>query len=211
MKILKRIIQFLVVITLFLNTIDTYGVVEEATSKNSHVVYAAKKKKPIQVHKKKNTVKSKKKLKKRIQKKTRKNQIPWANIYIDIPKNSNDYRITRKAINEWNATKVIKFNLVTNLSRAAIIVQHGQYGETGWAGLTEIKKNRATVRLNDYILDRVNDYIAMCIAEHELGHTIGLEHNDNEKSVMNSVLDPDTVSDIQPVDIANVKKIYSLK
>ena len=43
-------------------------------------------------------------------------------------------------------------------------------------------------------------------AQHELGHSIGLEHN----SAVASVMEPKGgKTSIQPVDINNVKKLYS--
>ncbi|NRO46648.1 matrixin family metalloprotease [Lactobacillus helveticus] len=46
------------------------------------------------------------------------------------------------------------------------------------------------------------------MAEHELGHAIGLNHNDTEPSVMNPAVSDENAYTIQKCDIEAVKRIY---
>lgn len=49
------------------------------------------------------------------------------------------------------------------------------------------------------------------MAEHKLGHAIGLEHNDSQPSVMNSAVTDQRAYTIQQCDIDAVKAIYNEK
>lgn len=53
--------------------------------------------------------------------------------------------------------------------------------------------------------------VGLAIAEHELGHAIGLMHDDSQPSVMNSAISPDRAYLIQSCDIMTVKAIYHEK
>ena len=131
--------------------------------------------------------------------KSKKNRIPTANVLIYLNSNNPDYQ------------------LVQNLKKANILVTSGNYGETTWAGLTEMKNvprgylYGSIIYLNDYYLNQINSHIQLAVAEHELGHAIGLTHNDKEPSVMNPAVTEENAYTIQKCDIAAVKRIYHRK
>lgn len=85
------------------------------------------------------------------------------------------------------------------------------------AGVAEAETDALTneikyvkVKLNTYYLTENNYgysyYRIVYTAEHELGHAIGLDHDDSQQSVMQS---SGSYYGIQPVDIENVKKLYA--
>ncbi len=64
------------------------------------------------------------------------------------------------------------------------------------------------IYLNDYYLNQLSSHIQLAVAEHELGHAIGLNHNDTEPSVMNPAVSDENAYTIQKCDIEAVKRIY---
>ena len=125
--------------------------------------------------------------------------------------------ITQQAMNAWNDTKAINFKQVTDYRKANIIVNAGNYSNTGWAGITQLPAvprgylYGSIISLNNFFLDQVNLEIALSVAEHKLGHAIGLEHNDSQPSVMNSAVTDQRAYTIQQCDIDAVKAIYNEK
>lgn len=122
----------------------------------------------------------------------------------------------QEALANWNATGSFTFTQVTNKSDAQIILADESDSSSQAAGLAELKTNSLTnhithvdVKLNRYyLLDNNFGYTYERIvntAEHELGHAIGLSHDDNEDSVMQS---SGSYYGIQQVDIAAVNKLY---
>lgn len=120
------------------------------------------------------------------------------------------------AIANWNSTGVFTFNLTTDERAADIIARDYADANTQAAGLAETQLNALTkrivfadVRLNThYLLDDSYGYSFERIvntAEHELGHAIGLAHNDNEVSVMQS---SGSNYGIQSTDISSVAALY---
>lgn len=122
-----------------------------------------------------------------------------------------------EAINAWNATGAFTFTLVSDESSANIVATEYSDASSKAAGLAETETNALTnqithvdVKLNTYyLLD--NDYgythnRIVYTAEHELGHAIGLDHDDNEESVMQS---SGSYYGIQMVDIQKVQSIYN--
>lgn len=111
-------------------------------------------------------------------KKTTKNQIPTASIFIYINQNDPNYQTVQDAIKAWNATKVIKFKQVFNYQKAQIIVTAHDYGDTSWAGLTEMPDTPrgylygSVVYLNNFYFRQSTPQVALSVAEHELGHAI---------------------------------------
>ena len=121
----------------------------------------------------------------------------------------------QEAIASWNATGVFTFQLVEDKSQANIIATEMNDSSITAAGEAESKTNvltnrytSVTVRLNAYyLLNRQYGYSHERIvntAAHELGHAIGLDHNESE-SVMQSA---GSFYSIQPVDIQDVKELY---
>lgn len=139
-----------------------------------------------------------------------------ANVYIETT-NETLIEAYEEAINAWNATGVFTFNLVSDESSADIIATDYSDASSKAAGLAETETNALTnrithvdVKLNTYYLTE-NDYgythnRIVYTAEHELGHAIGLDHDDDEQSVMQS---SGSYYGIQDVDIQKVQELYA--
>ena len=115
----------------------------------------------------------------------------------------------------WNATGAFTFQLVEDKSQANIIATEMNDSTITAAGEAESQTNvltkrftKVTVRLNAYYL--LNSYYGYSherivnTAAHELGHAIGLDHNESA-SVMQSA---GSFYSIQPIDIQAVKELY---
>jgi len=139
-----------------------------------------------------------------------------ANVYIETT-NETLIEAYEEAINAWNATGAFTFNLVSDESSADIIATDYSDVSSKAAGLAETETNALTnrithvdVKLNTYYLTE-NDYgythnRIVYTAEHELGHAIGLDHDDDEQSVMQS---SGSYYGIQDVDIQKVQELYA--
>ena len=139
-----------------------------------------------------------------------------ANVYIETT-NETLIEAYEEAINAWNATGVFTFNLVSDESSADIIATDYSDASSKAAGFAETETNALTnrithvdVKLNTYYLTE-NDYgythdRIVYTAEHELGHAIGLDHDDDEQSVMQS---SGSYYGIQDVDIQKVQELYA--
>lgn len=122
----------------------------------------------------------------------------------------------KEAITAWNATGAFTFRIVSNASDATIIAMDYSDKTSNAAGVAETQTNAIThdithvdVKLNTYYLIE-NDYgythnRVVYTAEHELGHAIGLGHDDKEPSVMQSA---GSYYGIQEVDIKAVNDLY---
>lgn len=139
-----------------------------------------------------------------------------ANVYIETT-DETLVSAYEEAINDWNATGAFTFNLVEDESSADIVATEYSDASSKAAGLAETETNALTnqithvdVKLNTYYLLE-NDYgythnRIVYTAEHELGHAIGLDHDDDEESVMQS---SGSYYGIQSVDIEKVNEIYN--
>lgn len=139
-----------------------------------------------------------------------------ANVYIETT-DETLVSAYEEAINAWNATGAFTFNLVEDESSADIVATEYSDASSKAAGLAETETNALTnqithvdVKLNTYYLLE-NDYgythnRIVYTAEHELGHAIGLDHDDDEESVMQS---SGSYYSIQSVDIEKVNEIYN--
>lgn len=139
-----------------------------------------------------------------------------ANVYIETT-DETLVSAYEEAINAWNATGAFTFNLVEDESSADIVATEYSDASSKAAGLAETETNALTnqithvdVKLNTYYLFE-NDYgythnRIVYTAEHELGHAIGLDHDDDEESVMQS---SGSYYGIQSVDIEKVNEIYN--
>ncbi|QGX46764.1 matrixin family metalloprotease [Streptococcus equinus] len=139
-----------------------------------------------------------------------------ANVYIETT-DETLVSAYEEAINAWNATGAFTFNLVEDESSADIVATEYSDASSKAAGLAETETNALTnqithvdVKLNTYYLLE-NDYgythnRIVYTAEHELGHAIGLDHDDDEESVMQS---SGSYYGIQSVDIKKVNEIYN--
>lgn len=119
------------------------------------------------------------------------------------------------AIQSWNQTGAFLFEISDSEQKADIVATDVNDSSISAAGLAESETNlltkrftHVTVKLNQYYLRNplygYNFERIVNTAEHELGHAIGLEHNENI-SVMQS---SGSYYSIQPVDIAAVKNLY---
>ncbi|VED91253.1 protease [Streptococcus equinus] len=139
-----------------------------------------------------------------------------ANVYIETT-DETLVSAYEEAIDAWNATGAFTFNLVEDESSADIVATEYSDASSKAAGLAETETNALTnqithvdVKLNTYYLLE-NDYgythnRIVYTAEHELGHAIGLDHDDDEESVMQS---SGSYYGIQSVDIEKVNEIYN--
>ena len=137
-----------------------------------------------------------------------------ATVYIDTQDET--FRSAyQEAIRAWNQTGAFTFRIVTDKNQANIVATEMNDGTVSAAGEAESQTNlltkrftNVTVRLNRYyLLNSQYGYSYERIvntAEHELGHAIGLEHNE-EKSVMQS---SGSFYGIQAVDVQAVKELY---
>lgn len=139
---------------------------------------------------------------------------PNATIYIDT--NNETFRSAyQEAIDSWNQTGAFTFQIINDKDKADIVATEMNDGNVSAAGEAESQTNlltkrftHVTVRLNSYyLLDSRYAYSHERIvntAAHELGHAIGLDHNE-EESVMQSA---GSFYSIQPIDIQAVKDLY---
>ena len=119
------------------------------------------------------------------------------------------------SIDSWNQTGAFTFQIINDKDKADIVATEMNDGNISAAGEAESQTNlltkrfnHVTVRLNSYyLLDSRYAYSHDRIvntAAHELGHAIGLDHNE-EESVMQSA---GSFYSIQPADIQAVKDLY---
>lgn len=136
------------------------------------------------------------------------------NATININNNSSSYKVIwMNAIRAWNNTGAFNFELSTS-STAQIIAGSNTSIGTGYAGLTKLTINnqgvitQADSTLNPKVMTSVG-YLPSQetnVAEHELGHAIGLYHSPIKQSVMFAA---NRFYTIQPADIASVRNLYA--
>ena len=127
-----------------------------------------------------------------------------ATVYIDAQDET--FRSAyQEAIRTWNQTGAFIFQIVNDKNQANIVATEMNDGTVSATGEAESQTNLLTKRY--YLLNSQYGYSYERIvntAEHELGHAIGLEHNE-EKSVMQSA---GSFYGIQAVDVQAVKELY---
>ncbi len=188
------------------------------SSNPNQVVYAKKAKKVKKAKRaKKHAKKSAKKTKKVNASTDWRWPKPKATVYLDLDGNKNLLSASDEAIKTWNDTGAFTFVKTKNKKNADITVEQVYSPNTNYAGYTTfhyyVKSGllfSANTKLNTYYLDNFSSYNysyerVVNTVEHELGHAIGLKHN-NGQSVMYPT---GSIYPIQDIDIQNVKKLYA--
>ncbi|HJA23807.1 MAG TPA: matrixin family metalloprotease [Candidatus Limosilactobacillus intestinavium] len=140
-----------------------------------------------------------------------------ATIFIDM-NNQVFKQAMEEAVQAWNNTGAFKFRIVKNRQQADIVATTSNNQNNQAAGLTEMSVSTMSgyftgghIYLNKaYLLNPVYNYSHERIvntAEHELGHAIGLSHN-NAQSVMQP---SGSFFSIQNTDVQAVNNLYSKK
>ena len=140
---------------------------------------------------------------------------PTAKVYLDPAMDETFTLAYEEALESWNQTGAFTFQLVTSEEEADILLTEMDDSTVSAAGEAETQTNvltnrfkRVIVRLNRYyLLNKQYNYSHQRIvntAEHELGHAIGLDHNE-EESVMQAA---GSFYSIQTRDIEAVLQLY---
>lgn len=136
-------------------------------------------------------------------------RIPLRTVHINFSKSKPLYKKVVESVKAWNATGCYTF-IFTKKKEANVNVFDTLDGE-GLLGLTtKFGPDYSIIQLNPLtISEEINSDVdpALSTIEHELGHAIGINHNNKEESVMSTK----DLYLIQPCDVQNVKKHYHEK
>ena len=143
--------------------------------------------------------------------------------------NGNWDKLLRRTIADWNKNDTVKLDKVGGRTRpkecrpnsGRVEVCNWPYGtQTGWLGLTRLYFDRgghieaATVQMNDSFLNAPNSRYNSDAARrhticHELGHSMGLEGHEDNRSCMNNSQHA-VFNYVKPIrrDFRELKRIY---
>ena len=135
-----------------------------------------------------------------------------ATVHLSVDAHYNN--IWRKALAAWNSKGVFEFKITqSSTAQINILSMPAALKKPNLTGLTYVYHDengvitKADTYLNNTALTayRYTDTQRVNVAEHELGHTMGLAHNPSQKSVMYY---ENRYYPIQPVDVAAVRAHY---
>ncbi|MBV0931014.1 matrixin family metalloprotease [Lentilactobacillus sp. IMAU92037] len=139
-------------------------------------------------------------------------RFPTATATINISHNSTQYKhIWERAVQAWNRTGAFTFVLTkskamvtsttdTKLSADYAGMAYIVVNKQGYLSYVDTEINPVTFKVFKYSTSEMVN-----VAEHELGHAIGLNHNSNRASVMYPT---NRYYSIQRVDIEGVNRFY---
>ncbi|WP_283679824.1 M57 family metalloprotease [Lentilactobacillus sp. Marseille-Q4993] len=141
-------------------------------------------------------------------------RFPEPTASININSNSDAYKkVWKTAINDWNRTETFKFQLTNSMEADVIAGTSSSYGNN-YSGMTYSKfTSLGSIQHVDAYINpkafKIYSYSTkekVIVAQHELGHALGLSHNQARKSVMYKA-NRNVI--IQDVDIKGVHVLYS--
>lgn len=145
-------------------------------------------------------------------------------VYIDSNQSQEYISAYKSALNLWNSYNIIHFHEVGNVGQARVILTHESLPDDNDKYIllavtyprvyTRLKYlSEAEVKFNDTALIKNKKVIKpqpklISIAVHELGHAIGLSHDNKKNTVMSASSDVDHDTYIDNFTLSRVRKLY---